>query len=96
MGDSSKVHRSVDFHISEPAFFAQFNRSRQNASLPIKQGESLTYRRMYRKDFIDDATPGVKSEGPSKSQNWPSNVECDNGILHSCNAVLTPGWEARS
>jgi len=67
-----------------------------SADLKTVQGESLTYRRQYRKDFIDDATPGVKSEGPSKSQTWPADVKCDNGILHSCNAVLTPGWTQNS
>ena len=66
------------------------------ADLTTLEGKSLTYRRMYRKDFIDSATPGVKSEGPSASQNWPANVECDNGIFHSCNQVLTPGWTSSS
>ena len=63
-----------------------------SSDLTTLQGGSLTYRRMFRKDFIDDATPGVKSEGASMSQTWPSDVACSNGILHSCNAVLTPGW----
>jgi len=63
-----------------------------SADLTTLSGGSLTYRRMFRKDFIDDATPGVKSEGASMSQTWPSDVACSNGLLHSCNAVLTPGW----
>ena len=67
-----------------------------SADLKTVNGKSLTYRRMYRKDFIDDATPGVKSEGPSKSSNWPCDVQCDNGVLHSCNAVLVPGWEPQT
>lgn len=81
----------VKYHVVEgKVTTSQFS----SASLKTLEGSSLTYRRMYRKDFIDDATPGVKSEGPSKSSNWPSDVACDNGVLHSCNAVLTPGWEA--
>ncbi|KAL1525717.1 hypothetical protein AB1Y20_020561 [Prymnesium parvum] len=67
-----------------------------SANLMTLQGKSLTYRRMYRKDFIDDATPGVKSEGPSKSASWPSDIMCDNGVLHSCNQVLIPGWTPSS
>ena len=63
-----------------------------SADLTTVGGGSLQYRRQFRKDFINDATPGVQSEGPSKSSNWPANVECDNGIIHSCNAVLTPDW----
>ena len=34
---------------------------------------------MFRKDFIDDATPGVSSEGASKSASYPSDIACDNG-----------------
>merc|ERR1711990_1261869 len=30
-------------------------------------GGKLRHRRMFRKDFIDDASPGVSSEGASKS-----------------------------
>merc|ERR1712210_423927 len=29
------------------------------------------------------ALTGLKSEGPSKSSNWPSDVECDNGIIQA-------------
>merc|ERR1711990_128822 len=34
---------------------------------------------------------GLKSEGPSKSSNWPSDVECDNGIIQAIDTVLVPG-----
>ena len=40
---------------------------------------------------IDYAIIGLKSEGPSKSSNWPSDVECDNGIIHAIDTVLVPG-----
>ena len=56
---------------------AQFS----SADLKTLEGSSLTYRRMFRKDFIDDATPGIKSEGPSKSSNWPADIACDNGKI---------------
>ena len=62
-----------------------------SADLKTVHGDSLTYRRMFRKNFIDDATPGVQSEGPSKSPSYPFDVECDNGVIHACNLVLTPG-----
>jgi len=63
-----------------------------SADLTTMQGSSLTYRRMFRKDFIDDATPGVKSEGAALASNWPADVSCSNGVIHSCNQVLKPGW----
>ena len=53
------------------------------ADLETVQGESLTYRRNFRKDFLDDATPGTKG---------PADVACSNGLIHCCNQVLTPGW----
>ena len=38
-------------------------------------GGELGYRRFARKTWLDDAIIGLKSEGPSKSSNWPSDVE---------------------
>merc|ERR1712100_669198 len=40
---------------------------------------------------LDGAIIGLKSEGPSKSSNWPSDVECDNGIIQAIDTVLVPG-----
>merc|ERR1711918_334099 len=51
-----------------------------SAPLPTLQGGSLTYRRMFRKDFIDDATPGVQSEGASMSASCPKDIAADNGV----------------
>ena len=63
-----------------------------SADLTTLQGGKLTHRRMFRKDFIDDATPGVASEGASKSASYPYDIACDNGLMHACNLVLKPGW----
>ena len=41
--------------------------------------------------WLDYAIIGLKSEGPSKSSNWPADVECDNGIIHAIDTVLVPG-----
>jgi hypothetical protein len=53
-------------------------------------GKSLTYQRKFRKTWLDNAIIGLKSEGPSKSCNWPSDVQCDNGIIHAIDTVLIP------
>jgi hypothetical protein len=63
-----------------------------SAEMLTMQGGKLTHRRMFRKDFIDDATPGVASEGASKSASYPSDIACDNGLMHVSNLVLKPGW----
>ena len=47
--------------------------------------------RRFRKTFLDGAMVGNKSAGPSKSQNFPCDVECSNGVIHSIDKVLTPG-----
>jgi len=63
-----------------------------SADLTTLQGSKLTYRRMFRKDFIDDASPGIEPAGASKGNAFPSDLACDNGLIHACNLVLTPGW----
>jgi len=54
-------------------------------------GGTLTSYRKFRKNWLDYAIIGLKSEGPSKSSNWPADVECDNGIIHAIDTVLVPG-----
>jgi len=55
------------------------------------QGGTLTSYRKFRKNWLDFAIVGLKSEGPSKSSNWPADVEADNGIIHGIDTVLVPG-----
>lgn len=65
--------------------------SLSSSELKTMEGSSLTYRRFARKDFLDEAMVGVKSAGASCGQNYPSDVECSNGLIHSLNMVLVPG-----
>merc|ERR1719246_419792 len=44
-------------------------------------GGTLTSYRKFRKNWLDNAIVGLKSEGPSKSSSWPSDVACDNGVI---------------
>merc|ERR1712241_458699 len=55
------------------------------------QGGKLTAYRKFRKNWLDFAIVGHKSEGPSKSSNWPADVEADNAIIHAIDTVLVPG-----
>ena len=59
--------------------------------LKTLNGGSLTYGRRFRKTWLDNAIVGLKSEGPSKSSNWPCDVECSNGLIHAIDTVLIPG-----
>ena len=62
-----------------------------NSDQKTLNGGTLTAYRKFRKNWLDGAIIGLKSEGPSKSSNWPSDVECDNGIIHAIDTVLVPG-----
>jgi len=62
-----------------------------NSDQKTLNGGTLTYYRKFRKNWLDYAIIGLKSEGPSKSSNWPSDVECDNGIIQAIDTVLVPG-----
>merc|ERR1712087_848053 len=62
-----------------------------NTDQKTLNGGTLTAYRKFRKNWLDGAIIGLKSEGPSKSSNWPSDVECDNGIIQAIDTVLVPG-----
>lgn len=60
------------------------------ASSPLQTlaGTQLTYGRRFRKDFVDDAIIGEKTFGPFAD--FPIDVACDNGIIHSVGIMLIP------
>merc|ERR1719399_2433789 len=62
-----------------------------NTDQKTLNGGTLTAYRKFRKNWLDGAIIGLKSEGPSKSSNWPSDVECDNGVIQAIDTVLVPG-----
>lgn len=49
-------------------------------------GETLTYSRKFRKDFVNDSIVGEKTFG--QFSDFPVDVACDNGIIHSIGIVL--------
>ena len=65
-----------------------------NAELKTLEGSTITYRRMFRKDFLDNSMCGVKSAPPRPS--YASNIKADNGMVHMLNEVIYPGWEVSS
>ena len=54
-------------------------------------GKTLTAYRKFRKNWLDNAVIGLKSEGASKSGNMPADVAADNGMIHGVDSVLVPG-----
>jgi len=61
-----------------------------SADLTTLEGSKITYRRMFRKDFVDNAFTAVKSSPPRSS--FPGDVKADNGVIHMLNEVIYPGW----
>jgi hypothetical protein len=58
--------------------------------LKTLNGESLTYSRKYRKNFLDDAIIGMIGEIGQTP--YPKDIVCDNGIIHAIDTVLLPGY----
>merc|ERR1712100_269829 len=65
-----------------------------SADLTTLQGSKITYRRMFSKDFVDNAFCAVKASPPRTS--YQGNIKADNGIIHMINEVIYPGWSESS
>jgi len=61
-----------------------------SADLTTLEGGSITYRRMFRKDFVDNAIVGAKYSPPRSS--YAADIKADNGVIHGINEVIYPGW----
>jgi len=62
-----------------------------NADLMTVEGSKITYRRMFRKNFLDNAMCGVKAKSPC-DPSYCNDVKCDNGVIHGLTEVIYPGW----
>jgi uncharacterized surface protein with fasciclin (FAS1) repeats len=49
-------------------------------------GATLQYKRQFRKDFVNDAIVGEKTFGAF--DNFPTDVYCDNGVIHAVGIML--------
>jgi len=68
--------------------------SLSSADLTTVEGSKITYRRMFRKDFVDNAFCAAKSSPPRTS--YAGNIKADNGVIHMINEVIYPGWSESS
>ena len=66
------------------------------SSTPLNtlEGSTITYRRMFRKHFIDNAFTDVKNSPPRST--YAGNIAADNGLIHMINEVIYPGWSESS
>jgi uncharacterized surface protein with fasciclin (FAS1) repeats len=59
-----------------------------SADLTTLSGSALVYKRQFRKDFINDSIVGEKTFGPF--EDFPTDVACDNGIIHAVGIMPSP------
>jgi len=59
-----------------------------NTPLNTLSGGTIGYSRKFRKDFVQDAILGETTFGPYAD--FPIDVACDNGVIHSIGMVITP------
>ena len=61
-----------------------------SAPLATVEGSTITYRRMFRKHFVDNAFTAAMSAPPRSS--FKGDIKADNGVIHMLNEVIYPGW----
>jgi hypothetical protein len=64
--------------------------SLSSASLATVEGNTVTYRRMFRKHFLDNGFVGAMAAPPRSS--FKGDIKADNGLIHMINEVIYPGW----
>jgi len=61
-----------------------------SADLTTVEGSKITYRRMFRKHFIDNAFCAATASPPRTS--YKGDIKASNGVIHMLNEVIYPGW----
>jgi len=55
-------------------------------------GHKLVCKKQFRKTYVDDALIG-QLDNHTGGTPYPTNVVCENGVIHGINTVLKPGWK---
>eukprot|EP00429_Kryptoperidinium_foliaceum_P042028 CAMPEP_0176114610 /NCGR_PEP_ID=MMETSP0120_2-20121206/57555_1 /TAXON_ID=160619 /ORGANISM="Kryptoperidinium foliaceum, Strain CCMP 1326" /LENGTH=254 /DNA_ID=CAMNT_0017448843 /DNA_START=13 /DNA_END=777 /DNA_ORIENTATION=- len=63
-----------------------------DGTLETLSGHVLTVKRQFRKLYLDEALIG-QLDNHSGGTPYPTNVICRNGVIHTINTVLRPGWK---
>lgn len=56
-------------------------------------GHVLTCKKQFRKTYVDEALIG-QLDNHTGGTPYPTNVVCENGVIHAINTVLKPGWNS--
>jgi len=60
------------------------------ADLTTVEGSKITYRRMFRKHFVDNGFCAAMASPPRTS--YKGDIPATNGLIHMINEVIYPGW----
>lgn len=64
----------------------------EDGQLETLSGHKLTVKNQFRKLYVDEALIG-QLDNHSGGTPYPTNVICNNGVIHTINTVLKPGWK---
>jgi hypothetical protein len=64
-------------------------------NLETLNGNVLTCRFEFRRSYVDDALIG-QADNHTGGSMYPTDVRCDNGMIHAINTVLVPGYTTAS
>jgi len=54
-------------------------------------GTTVTFRNEFRKTYVDNAQIG-QFDNHTGGTPYPTNIMCDNGVIHAINVVMIPSW----
>jgi uncharacterized surface protein with fasciclin (FAS1) repeats len=61
--------------------------------LKTLHGDTISCRHEFRKNYADDALIG-QADNHTGGSKYPTDVRCENGIIHAIHTVLVPGYKA--
>ena len=64
----------------------------EDGELETMSGHKLKVKKKFRKIYVDQAIIG-QLDNHSGGTPYPTNVICKNGVIHTINTVLEPGWK---
>lgn len=62
-----------------------------DGELETLSGHTVSVRNQFRKKYVQEAIIG-QLDNHSGGTPYPTNISCNNGVIHAINTVLKPGW----
>jgi len=63
----------------------------KGTSFETLNGNTITFRSEFRKTYVDNAQIG-QFDNHTGGTPYPTNMICENGVIHAINVILTPGY----